>query len=235
MPTPQCFRQYQLCPSSEPFITRTNERGSRMANNKPNRTGRCSGKWTSKEQKTWGAPKDDPWCWLTSALICSPAWRAMGINTRRLIDFLLVEHINHARRENGKLMATYDQLQEFGLTRSEASKAVSEAEHLGLIKASRGGRYHGSNQPSIYRLTFYADHDGNPPTNDWKGKTEEGIAKWKKSRSDEKARTKERRRKTKHTPNSRTTVVRLSELPDGKPATSQKRKPQKTAILVSSP
>jgi hypothetical protein len=206
-----------------------------MINDKPNATGRSSGKWTSKDKKKWGAPRDESWCWLTSELLCSLAWRAMGVNTRGLIDFLLVEHMNHAGRENGKLMATYDQLQDFGLTRSELSTAVSEAEYLGLIKVSRGGRYHGSNQPSIYRLTFYADHNGNPPTNDWKGKTEEGIAKWKKARSNEKARTKERRKKTKHTPNSRTTVVRLSELPDGKPATNQKRKSQKTAILVSGP
>ncbi len=140
----------------------------------------------------------------------------MGINTRRLVDFLEVEHRNHAGRENGNLMATYDQLAEYGLSRSEISAAIEEAAFLGLIWQKRGGHWAGTNQPSRFRLTFYADKDFNPPTNEWKGKTAEAIKAWKKDRAAAIKAKKARRKKQKASATSRTTVVRLPELPNRK-------------------
>jgi hypothetical protein len=114
-------------------------------------------------------PSGEPWAWLQLSLMCSSAWRVQSINCRRLIEFLIVEHGNHRARENGKLMATYDQLEVFGVTRSRIKSAIAEAVELGLLRVTReGGRRAGSNQPSLYRLTFYADHTGAPPTNEWK-------------------------------------------------------------------
>lgn len=184
---------------------------------KPNETGRSSGKWTAKEKKIWGPPKGEPWAWLTTELLASPAWRQRSINTIRLIDFLLIEHRNHAGLENGNLMATYDQLVEYGLTRSEIKAAIFEAEFLGLVKVTyEGGRYAGNNQPSTYRLTFYAGRDGSPATNEWKGKTAEAIKEWKLDQAANKKRARERREKQNSSATSRTTVVRLSELRNAK-------------------
>lgn len=179
---------------------------------KPNATGRSSGKWTSKDKKLFGPPKDTPWTWQTLELMCSPAWRAMSINTRRLVDFLQVEHRHHAGLENGNLKATYDDLVVHGLTRSKIRSAIEEAKFLGLIRFKRGGRWAGTNRPSEFRLTFYADKDRNPPTNQWKDKTQEVIDEWIIDR--------ERRRRVCNTPRekqipgatSRTTVVPLREL-----------------------
>ena len=146
---------------------------------KPDATGRSSGKRAGRARKLNSPPKGEPWVWLTRELLASAAWRARSINTMRLIEFLLVEHMNHAGTENGNLKATYDQLTAWGLTRSEICAAIDEAGFLGLARFERGGRWSGTNQPSTYRLTFLADRDSNPPTNEWKGKTEDEISAWK--------------------------------------------------------
>ena len=48
---------------------------------------------------------------LPRSLIQSDAWRAAGINTRRFIDFLLLEHMAHGGKANGKLKAPGRQLE----------------------------------------------------------------------------------------------------------------------------
>ena len=83
-------------------------------------------------------PKDEPWFWLSCELVCSDAWRAMGINARRLLDFLLVEHRKHAGLENRNLKAPYDQLEVFGVTRSEIRGAIEDfTQRLYLMAAMR--------------------------------------------------------------------------------------------------
>ena len=115
---------------------------------------------------------------MTRELIDSASWRARSINTVRLLDFLLIEHMNHAGTENGHLCATHEQLRDYGLSANSIREAIEEAEYLGLLRFTRGGRWGGTNQPSQYRLTFHADRNNNPPTNEWKLKSEEAIQKW---------------------------------------------------------
>ena len=156
-----------------------------MANfGKPDPTGRSSGKVSGRSGQALKPPKGEPWVWLTRELLSSPAWRAMSPNTARLIQFLLMEHCNHAGRENGALVATYKQLEAYGLSRNCIRAAIQEARDLGLIRCRPGGRFKDPENPeqrpvrapTLYRLTLLPDRDGNPPTNDWKGKTEEDIA-----------------------------------------------------------
>ncbi len=151
---------------------------------KPDATGRSSGALTGRRRKIGQPPKDEPWLWLTRELICSPSWRAMSVNTFRLISFLLMEHANHASRENGNLMATHEQLHASGLSKNLIRDAVLEAEFLGLLRYERGGRWARTNTPSRYRLTFYADRNGNPATNEWKAPTESAIHTWKTNRAE---------------------------------------------------
>ena len=136
----------------------------------------------------------------------------MSVNTRRLVDFLQVEHRQHAARENGNLKATYDGLVAHGLTRSKIRPATEEAEFLGLIRFERGGRWAGTNQPSRFRLTFYADKDSNPPTNVWKAKTQEVIDEWMSDRERHRRARREPQEKQIPGATSRTTVVPLYEL-----------------------
>lgn len=184
---------------------------------KPNETGRNSGKLTAAGREIFGPPKGEPWTWQPIELLASPAWRHRSVNAAKLIDFLMIEHQNHAGRENGNLKATYDQLTDYGLTRSRIKAAILEAGFLGLVKVTyEGGMYAGNNQPSTYRLTFYASRDAAPATNEWKGKTIEAIGEWKQDQAASKKRQRERRKKQNPGATLRTPVVSLCELRNAK-------------------
>ncbi|MBP6010740.1 MAG: hypothetical protein KBA31_00805 [Alphaproteobacteria bacterium] len=168
--------------------------------------------------KLFGPPKDAAWQWLPIDLLCSAAWRSRSINCVRFIEFLVVEHRNHGGRENGKLAAPYDQLVAFGLTRSRIEAAISEAESLGLIRAARGGRWAGTNTPSRYRLTFFANHDAAPATNDWKTVSKRQARDFRRDQSAGRTARATWRRNLKNQAvgsTSETTVVRKVTLPSG--------------------
>lgn len=136
---------------------------------KPDATGRSSGIRAGRRGEAHRPPKSEPWVWLTRDLLASDAWKALSINGRRLIDFLLIEDMNHAGTENGNLAAPYNGLQEYGLSRRLIRSAIVEAVRLGLIRITKTSRrIAGRNDMARYRLTFRADNSGNPPTNDWK-------------------------------------------------------------------
>ena len=135
---------------------------------KPDATGRSSGSLGGRQGKLRRPPAGEPWAWITAELLNSAAWRGLSINARRLIDFLLREHCNHAGRENGRLVATHEQLKAYGMTAESIRRAIEQCKRLGLIEHQRGGRWAGTNAPSRFRLTFYADAEGNPATDDWK-------------------------------------------------------------------
>lgn len=105
----------------------------------------------------------------------------MSIHCRRFIEFLLIEHCNHAGRENGHLQATYDQLVEWGLPRKRIADAIREAVKRGLVKVTRqGGLYGVENRrtPSLYRLTWIGTlNPANKPTNEWKRFSSEKISR----------------------------------------------------------
>jgi len=153
---------------------------------KPNATGRSSGEFTSKEKEIFGPPRGKPWNWFPTELLASPAWRGTSINTRRLIDFLMIEHRNHAGLENGNLIATYNQLVDFGLTREAIRRAIIQAQKLGLIKV----RDTGFKNPSRFTLTFYATPDFVAATNDWHRISEEDV---KAIKEDQRQRRKSKR------------------------------------------
>lgn len=150
---------------------------------KPDATGRSSGKYAGRRGAAKRPPKDEPWVWRTREITASDAWRCRSINVVRLIDFLELEHMNHAGTENGNLFATHSQLIEWGIGKNYVTDAIDEAVFLGLVKVQRGGRWAGRNDASKYRLTYYVDRDGNPATNEWKPKTEAEIKEWRRKRS----------------------------------------------------
>ncbi len=178
---------------------------------KPNATGRSSGKRTGRVAKAHRPPPNEPFIWHTRGLLTSDAWRAQSVNCMRLLSALEVEHMNHAGTENGTLKATYDQLEAYGLTRSEIRPATEEAELLGLLRCVRGGRWVGTNKPSAYRLTYLADRDGNPPTNEWDRVSQEQIKAWRSERVDHRRERRTHQKKQIHSATSRTTGVRLAE------------------------
>jgi hypothetical protein len=106
--------------------------------------------------KVHAPPGGQPFCWISRELMESPAWRARSLHCMRLIEFLQHEHMSHAGKENGGLVAPYAQLERWGISRRYIKDAIAEAEGLKLVQALRGGlRAHTKAAMTRFRLTFY--------------------------------------------------------------------------------
>jgi hypothetical protein len=60
-------------------------------------------------------------------LVRSDAWRSLGINARRFIDFLWLQHMAKGGQQNGKLKAPYRQLRDFGIDARYVAGDIREA------------------------------------------------------------------------------------------------------------
>jgi hypothetical protein len=109
-------------------------------------------------------PAGEGWVWHTLGLRESDAWRSLGINARRFIDFLERELMRHGGQGNGKLKAPFRHLEDFGIGARHIVGAIREAEELGLVDCNRGGM----RVATTYALTWLAFHDGTQPTNRWR-------------------------------------------------------------------
>src|SRR5690242_8232753 len=84
-------------------------------------------------------PAGKSWVWLTLEMMKGDAWRSAGIATRRFIDFLMIEFMQHGGRTNGKLKAPYQQLEQIGISSRLIADAIADADKLGLVDCHRGG------------------------------------------------------------------------------------------------
>jgi hypothetical protein len=109
-------------------------------------------------------PVGKPWVWLSRELLASDAWRSLGINAHRFLYFLMLEHMNHGGRENGRLRAPHRQLHDFGIGPRLIAAAIREAEELGLVACHRPGM----RAATSYTLTWLKRRDGAPATNEWR-------------------------------------------------------------------
>jgi hypothetical protein len=110
------------------------------------------------------AAKGEAFVKLPRQLLESDAWRQLGINARRFVDFLMIEHMRQGGRANGFLLSPRRQLAAFGIGTHFISGAIAEAEGAGLVDCKRGlGR-----RPSTYSLTWLPLADGSEPTNRWR-------------------------------------------------------------------
>jgi hypothetical protein len=124
--------------------------------------------------KAQGPPPGEPWVWFTRELLNSDAWRALGLNARRFIDFLLIEHMKHGGKANGRLVAPWRQLRKFGIGDHFIAAAVEQCEQVGLVDCRRGvGR-----RPTLFSLTWLPRCDGAPPSNRWRTYQTEIIAQF---------------------------------------------------------
>jgi len=101
---------------------------------------------------------------LLHDLLESDPWRSLSINARRLIDFLMLEHMAHAGQRNGYLVAPRRQLEQAGIGARYVSAAIEEVERMGIVDVRRGvGR-----RPSVYALTWLPMADGAAPSHRWR-------------------------------------------------------------------
>ncbi len=93
----------------------------------------------------------------------------MSLSAHRVVDRIDIELRHHGGKENGDLIVTFDQFQQYGIHRHSIAPALREVEALGLVEVTQRGR--GGNadfrMPNRFRLTFQpTDHA--EPTHEWR-------------------------------------------------------------------
>jgi hypothetical protein len=125
-------------------------------------------------------PADEPFVWFTLEMLNSPAWRAMPLCARQVVERVASEHMTHGGNENGKLPITHRDFERYGIRRKSVPYAVAVAVALGWIDVVEQGHrgVAGKRRAAHYALTWVDRWDGSPRTNRWKGiKTDEEAAK----------------------------------------------------------
>lgn len=188
----------------------------RVSDTKPDATGRSSGKPSGRRGQYQKPPKGEAFVWQSRSMMESPAWSALSINGRRILDRLMLEHMSHAGTENGNLIATHQQFREFGVPGNSVRPAVDELEFLGFIRCERGGRWAGKNTPSRYRLTWLGDNRGAAPSNEWQHVSVEQIEAWRKQRRELRKAHRDSTKNQVFPKKSESTVLSLSVVRGGK-------------------
>jgi hypothetical protein len=101
-------------------------------------------------------------------MLRSPAWRALSLSARRLLDRLEIEMADHGGTDNGELPATYDDFVSYGIHRHAIAPAIRECVALGFLEVTEPGRAGNAEwrRPNLFRLT-YRHTDNWKPTNEW--------------------------------------------------------------------
>jgi hypothetical protein len=129
-----------------------------------------------KPSKVRDVPAGESFVQHWSRLIESRAWRSLSRYAFLALFRLEAEHCNHAGKENGWLVVTYDQFEEWGIPRRWIKPVVTELVNAKLLVIERQGRAaKGDGVPSLYRLTYlkskFVPVAGSPryiePSSDW--------------------------------------------------------------------
>lgn len=83
---------------------------------------------------------------------------------------IILEHMAHGGTENGNLQVTYNQFEEYSISRKSVHAALLALDAVGLIDlVVKGQRSHGiARRPSRYGLTWLPRNDGTPASNRWR-------------------------------------------------------------------
>ena len=106
-------------------------------------------------------------------MLRATTWRALSISARRILDGLLLEHLDNGGRENGNIAVTYRQLAAYGVTNDDIHRGLAELQICGFIRVVKQGfRVAGGGEPSRYAVTWLVTFLGTPnaavPTDDWR-------------------------------------------------------------------
>jgi hypothetical protein len=116
----------------------------------------------------------------------SPAYRALSLSARRVLDRIEIELAHHGGRDNGGLPVTYDDFWRYGIDRHLIAPAIRELVALKFIEITKPGRAGNAEYraPNLFRLTYrHTTREG--PTDDWRriATAEQAIALRKKFRT----------------------------------------------------
>jgi hypothetical protein len=108
------------------------------------------------------------WFKMRKDVLCSAAWSALSPPAKRILERLLVELMNHAGKDNGRLICTYPDFIKFGIREKSIPGGLRQLEDVGLIRVIRRGRITPDHSnPSFYLITFLPTDDAGP-TDEWR-------------------------------------------------------------------
>jgi hypothetical protein len=111
-------------------------------------------------------------------LIESPAWRALSLSGRRVLDRIEIEYLRHGGKDNGRLPVTFEDFVAYGMDRHAIAPGIRELEDLGIIEITQHG--HAGNaefrRPNHFRLN-YLPGGGAAATHEWRRFTTVEAAK----------------------------------------------------------
>lgn len=112
-------------------------------------------------------------------LLQSPTYRALTISARRVLDFLMVEHLTHGGADNGNLLAPYAQLEAFGVRKDSILESLEMLERFGLIERTfYGGRQGGRPNATLYGLGWVPLLDEAEPRERFRSITAEQVDRY---------------------------------------------------------
>jgi hypothetical protein len=136
-----------------------------------NRHERRSEKHT-KSRLTW--IKGDKYVIHLIPMFKSPSYRVMSRAAEKILRRLEIELSEHAGKNNGDLIVTFAQFEEFGVHRNAIAPAIRELVALGFLEVTEQGRAGNAEfrRPAKYRLTYLPTADAEP-THEWRQITED--------------------------------------------------------------
>lgn len=140
-----------------------------MVGRRHDKTGRSTGAMaTSRFAKQNRPPQGEGFVWFTRQIMRSSAFRAMSLNARKLVDRVLIEHMDHGGAQNGELIVTYADLVDWGIRRNSIPPAIAEVVALGILEHRPGRASHiaGKGHPQVFRISWLPTGD-EPPSTKW--------------------------------------------------------------------
>jgi hypothetical protein len=96
--------------------------------------------------------------WRSIEMLTSPAYRALSLSARKVLDRLEIEFARHGNNplENGNLPCTYEHFKEYGIGENQVGPAIKEVVALGFIRATSPGSAGnaGYREAARYLLTY---------------------------------------------------------------------------------
>jgi hypothetical protein len=115
-------------------------------------------------------PPNQQWTWWTIEMLESPAYRALKLSERRVIDRIRIEFAHHDGQDNGKLPVTSRNFHEYGIRWDSIAPAIRASQALGFIRVTRWGVASNAEFriPNLFALTHLETDNGQTAaTNDW--------------------------------------------------------------------
>jgi hypothetical protein len=138
------------------------------------KAGQATNPTLKRFRKMNAPPPGCSWAWITRPMLESPAWRALPLYARQVVDRIMLEHLSHGGNENGELPVTYDDFEAYGVRRASVRRAIEIAERLGFVDLVTPGKrgYGIARRPHKFGLTWLPRRDFTPASNRWKSITD---------------------------------------------------------------